>query len=633
MTPLPGSFRNWSIRKKLRAIIISVGAFMIASIGIWFLTLEMRTRHIHRLTTAMELDNVLHEYEIEVMNNLVHLHRLAHLGRKYEGELDPETCGFGKWYKSFRPPYQDEKFMTPFGRLGHIHSALHHTFDEIVKLHQSGKRVLAFKLVSTALTDNIDMAKSNFNLLTEFMDTKEERAKEMIRLLTLIQYGLIVLFAVVWAVFLWLGVKFAKSASRTLTELKSAADAVASGSLGKKLQAAEAGGEIGALISSFNNMSNSLRRITGFLNAITSSSPVALISSDLDGKITFFSPSAETVTGYPIGEAIGQPLTMLIPQRYRKALMESFKRAVESGDLNKLNSSAKGGTEISMRMKSGEEIPCEIYLSSMRGSNDPSHAGELIGFVAAVLDLREKKKLQGQLFQQDKLAAVGQLAGGVAHEINNPLGVILGFAQSLLNRMGKEDPMRMPLESIEREAGRCRDLVQNLLTFSRMRKLEREECDLNEEVGKALSIVEASTKAHSVELERDLAEGLPKLTANGTQIQQVVINLANNSIDAMPRGGILTVRTRRAENGGREFLQIQVEDNGEGIPEEIRSRIFDPFYTTKEVGKGTGLGLSIVHEIVQIHGGGVAVRSEAGKGSEFTVSIPLSKEAPRGDQP
>jgi signal transduction histidine kinase len=224
------------------------------------------------------------------------------------------------------------------------------------------------------------------------------------------------------------------------------------------------------------------------------------------------------------------------------------------------------------------------------------------------------------------MAAVGQLAGGVAHEINNPLGVILGFSQSLMRTVKADDPVHMPLASIEREAKRCKSLVQDLLTFSRVNKLERETCDLNEVVSSALTLVAAQTKVQDIELKRNLDEKMPPVRISRNQIQQVLVNLCTNAIDAMPRGGTLSVSTLFPDEMRGDYVQIRVADTGTGIPKEIVGNIFEPFFTTKEVGKGTGLGLSLVYEIVNKHHGTIDVESEVGQGTTFKVNLPLAEK-------
>ncbi|HBB68032.1 MAG: hypothetical protein A2X39_06720 [Elusimicrobia bacterium GWC2_56_31] len=242
----------------------------------------------------------------------------------------------------------------------------------------------------------------------------------------------------------------------------------------------------------------------------------------------------------------------------------------------------------------------------------------------------ELKTAQDRLGQSEKMAAVGQLAAGVAHEMNNPLGIILGFAQSLVKRLKEGEPLALPLKTIEREAVRCKNLVQNLLTFSRTQKNEQQELlDLNSQVESALALVEAQTKTRGVELIREPGAGLPMIKAGKIRIQQIIINLANNAVDAMPKGGTLTVGTMLSDRRPG-YVEIKVGDTGMGIPKELQKKIFEPFFTTKEVGKGTGLGLSLVYEIARAYGGDIELESEEGKGAKFTVFLPVRAEAAPG---
>ncbi len=237
-------------------------------------------------------------------------------------------------------------------------------------------------------------------------------------------------------------------------------------------------------------------------------------------------------------------------------------------------------------------------------------------------EMSEKKRMENALLQSEKMAAVGQLAGGVAHEINNPLGIILGFAQSVTKKLEPNNPFELPLKSIEREALRCKNLVQDLLTFSRMNKSERESTNLNDTIETSLSLILAETKIKNVELFKEFSPNLPNAPANKNQIQQVIVNLTNNAMDAMPNGGKLTVRTKKSLLNNKAAVQIQIQDTGEGIPKNIQTKIFEPFFTTKEVGKGTGLGLSLVYEIIQKHEGRITVESEIGKGTSFYIDLP-----------
>jgi signal transduction histidine kinase/HAMP domain-containing protein len=247
----------------------------------------------------------------------------------------------------------------------------------------------------------------------------------------------------------------------------------------------------------------------------------------------------------------------------------------------------------------------------------------IVGRVWSFRDITKHRKLEGMLLQSEKMSAVGQLAAGVAHEINNPLGIILGFAQSAVKKIKDDDPLALPLKTIEREAVRCKNLVQNLLVFSRTSKNDSfDKLNLNDAVESALSLILTQTNTRNVELVKKLGACIPDINANRTQLQQITLNLANNAIDAMPNGGTLTIGTSLSDKRPGH-VEIHVRDTGTGIPGELQKRVFEPFFTTKEVGKGTGLGLSLVYEMVQKHGGAIELESEEGKGAKFTVFLPV----------
>lgn len=234
-----------------------------------------------------------------------------------------------------------------------------------------------------------------------------------------------------------------------------------------------------------------------------------------------------------------------------------------------------------------------------------------------LLAMRDLAGREERLRRTEKLSALGRLAAGIAHEINNPLGSILGFAQAAAARLAPSDPLAPPLRAIEEEAVRCRNIVRSLLTFSRQDAGAVEVFDLARAVEDTVSMIEAQARVQGVTMRRELAPGLSAAGDRG-QIQQVIMNLCSNAIDAMPEGGRVTIRSGATKGG----VYLEVQDEGSGVPVEIRARIFDPFFTTKEVGKGTGLGLSLVHEIVLRHRGTVDAAFPSGGGSAFRVTLP-----------
>ena len=236
--------------------------------------------------------------------------------------------------------------------------------------------------------------------------------------------------------------------------------------------------------------------------------------------------------------------------------------------------------------------------------------------------MAELKRTQAQLVQSTKLAAIGELAANIAHEINNPLTTVLGFASFLAERIAPTDPMREELGLIQEEASRARDIVRDLLQFSRQRDFSPESADVNTVLEQVIAMVRRQGALNAITVEERYERDLPAVELDVSRIKQVFLNIINNAVYVMPSGGSLIVRTQTA-NGG---VRIAFMDTGPGIAPEHRDRIFDPFFTTKPEVSGTGLGLSVSLGIVQSHGGTIEVETEMGRGTTFTVALPLRLE-------
>jgi two-component system NtrC family sensor kinase len=226
-----------------------------------------------------------------------------------------------------------------------------------------------------------------------------------------------------------------------------------------------------------------------------------------------------------------------------------------------------------------------------------------------------------KLMRSDRLAMVGQLAAGVAHEINNPLGSILLFSRLIMQQVPPEGRIRENLERIEKETQRCHAIVRNLLDFARQREPLVESLDVNQLLDATLKLFEGQFLFHNIQVVRDYNPKLPHLQADESQLQQVFMNIILNAADAMNGSGRLTLATE----DGDGHIKISISDTGCGIPPENIERIFDPFFTTKGVGHGTGLGLSVSYGIVQNHNGDINVFSTVGVGTTFAVSLPTSQ--------
>ncbi len=237
---------------------------------------------------------------------------------------------------------------------------------------------------------------------------------------------------------------------------------------------------------------------------------------------------------------------------------------------------------------------------------------------------KELTEMQAHLIQSEKLASLGKLAAGVAHEINNPLGGILIYSHLLLEDTDKNSPHYENLKKIVKETSRCKDIVKGLLEFARPKEPEMSLIRINDIAERSLSIIERQALFQNVKIKKTYKSDLPKIVADSAQLQQVFMNVIINAAEAMEGNGILALSTSLSRDG--TFIEVKFSDTGHGIIEEDKKRLFEPFFTTKEVGKGTGLGLAISYSIIQKHHGTIEVKSELGKGSTFTVKLPLTEE-------
>jgi PAS domain S-box-containing protein len=256
--------------------------------------------------------------------------------------------------------------------------------------------------------------------------------------------------------------------------------------------------------------------------------------------------------------------------------------------------------------------------------------GKVEGVVVNARDITETKKLEEQLLQSQKIESIGTLAGGVAHEINNPINGIMNYAQLIADRLGDESPEAELADEIIRETKRVATIVQNLLTFARHEKQSHSPAYLSDIVSAVLSLIQTVMRHDQIDLQVNIADGLPKLKCRSQEIQQVLMNLMTNARDALNERypeyspeKKLRLSARLIKKGGKSYIRTTVEDTGPGIPLEIRERIFDPFFTNKPKEKGTGLGLSISYGIVKSHHGKLLVESELGQYTRFHMDLPV----------
>ncbi len=358
------------------------------------------------------------------------------------------------------------------------------------------------------------------------------------------------------------------------------------------------------------------------------------ISIDERGRIEAVNPAAEEMFGYAEEELVGLNVKVLMPEPYKGEHDRYLGRYLETGKKKIIGI----GREVVGRRKDGSVFPLELAVSEVEMEGQRA-------FIGTVRDISERRRLEEQFLQSQKMEAVGRLAGGVAHDFNTLLSSILGYAEMVLDGLpadaeaspasaqaegaasGGMGKVRRAAEQIRRSADRGAALTRQLLTFSRQERRRQELVDLNDVVHGLTDMLDRLV-GEQVELVLEVESGLALIEADLAQMEQILVNLVVNAVDAMPGGGRITVATENLGPGGRDGVLLQLADTGHGMSEDVRRRIFEPFYTTKEKGKGTGLGLSTVYGIVTQGGGSISVDSEEGLGTAFRVVFPWAA-APR----
>lgn len=355
------------------------------------------------------------------------------------------------------------------------------------------------------------------------------------------------------------------------------------------------------------------------MRALIASSDDAIVGLDLDNLVTDWNPGAERLFGIPAADIVGRSIFTLVPEAAHEQARHTLQRILDGEQVEPYEA-------IRLRREKGE-VTVSVRLSAMKNDD-----GRITGFALIYRDLTHAKKLEEQVWQAQKLEAIGTLAGGVAHDFNNLLTVINGYSELILHSIRPEDPMHALVAEIKRAGERSAALTRQLLAFSRKQVVVPCALNLNAVVTDMQKML-ARIIGEDIALVTVLAPDLGVVEADPGQVEQVLVNLAVNSRDAMERGGKLTIETENVTldpgytaahvnvRPGR-YVRLAVSDTGCGMSAEVRSHIYEPFFTTKATGKGTGLGLSVVHGIVKQSGGHIEVYSEPGLGTTFKVYFP-----------
>lgn len=361
-------------------------------------------------------------------------------------------------------------------------------------------------------------------------------------------------------------------------------------------------------ITEQKNFQAELQRERDFNSKILNNTQSMILVLDNAGIISYANRRCFEAGGYRQEELIGRRLIDLVPPGRRHALTSAIAENLDGRQVDNL--------DLPILLGQGRGGQFSVNLSPMRDEN-----GAVASLVVVMTDITDAAMLQAKLMHAEKMAAVGQLVSGVAHEVNNPLTAILGFSDLLLEHPGMPESARKDLRVVMQEAQRTKQIVQNLLSFARQMPPQRSPVQINDIVRRTLALRHYDFASHGVQIIERFDERIPQVIADSHQLQQVFLNILNNAYDAVRetgRPGRIEVLTTRS---GNDLVEVSFRDNGSGVL--FPDRIFDPFFTTKEVGKGTGLGLSICYGIVREHGGEIFCRNNDDAGATFFVRLPI----------
>lgn len=378
-------------------------------------------------------------------------------------------------------------------------------------------------------------------------------------------------------------------------------------------------------LPALEGLEEELRQANRFLYNLIQSACDGVIAADMTGKIIIFNDAAAEVTGHSVEAALDH---LNIRAIYEGGGAREVMRHLRSDDYGGKGKLKK--YRIIAIGKDGEKIPISLYASIIY--DETGHEAGSIGFFH---DLRERihiqqklEKTQLQLIQSEKMASLGKLSAGVAHQLNNPLGGITLYTKLMLEDYDLEDNAREDLYRILKDAQRCRDTVKELLEFARQTRQFMKPLNINKAIDRTLFLIENQTLFHNVTVKKKMAPFLPLVMADAQQLGHVFMNIIINAAQAMNGQGVISIATR--ESATKNRVLVEIADTGPGMSAENLEHIFEPFFTTKEEGQGTGLGLSVVYGIVENHGGTISARSIPGRGSTFSVEFPTAPKADKG---
>jgi two-component system sensor histidine kinase HydH len=356
-------------------------------------------------------------------------------------------------------------------------------------------------------------------------------------------------------------------------------------------------------MQSFRTAKRSLQDTSAFVDEVVTSLPVGLIATDKNGKIAFYNSAVERITGLDLSKARGEDPDNILPNHFC-GLNEAF-------DL---------GETISEKEMVCEFTKDKIVPVSVSASKIINEEGQFVGQVLILRDLGEVRHLQDEIRRKEKLAAIGGLAAGVAHEIRNPLSSIKGIASYFKSKFDEDSDDKKAAGVMIQEVDRLNRVISELLEFARPKELKLKQTDMNELLEHSARLIQKEASTKDIAIKLNLSQQQLVAEIDSDRFSQCLLNLYLNALQAMEDGGRLTIESSVVEG---TLIRIDIKDTGSGIKSEDLNKIFDPYFTTKA--KGTGLGLAIVHKIIEAHNGQIKIRSVSGQGTAFTIVIPAKK--------
>jgi len=377
-------------------------------------------------------------------------------------------------------------------------------------------------------------------------------------------------------------------------------------------------------ITQQKDLEGELRRRNAFFQNLIDSSVDGIIASDMKGRIMLFNQEAQALLGYNEADAQALHVTKLYNEGVAYELIKRMRSNYFGGKGKLLRH------DLIVRHKDGQDIPVSFSGGIIYDRDQEIATFGLFTDLRAMQQIEEDlQQSHKMLMQSEKMAGLGRLAAGVAHEINNPMSGIMLYANLVMEELGEEHPLASDLQTIIQEAERCKVIVADLLEFSHQTTYEMEPVNLNDVIQKTLTILQHQPLFQNITIVRELSPELLPIYGNAIRLNQVVMNIVVNAVQAMGGSGQLRITSRTRAN--KDINEISIQDTGPGIAHELLEKIFDPFFTTKAAGEGTGLGLSVSYAIVKEHKGSIRVASSPEEGTTFTLRFPVILETLTGE--